>query len=206
MTGPKGDDDDVRPEEMAAYARGLRRSALRDSDPDILASYHAPTPPPAGTDKTVPLGGVRLSATLQRDLADAKGALGKTTPARRFVLAQRAGLRAAWLGAGALALLAVIAGVLVWDRATAPGVAPSAASAAASSPAVLPSAVASVAPAPASAVPAAALVEAPSAPSSSAAPVTATVPAPSDRPKRPPASKARPGTTSGTGGMIDPPL
>lgn len=90
MTGPmKSDDEDLKPEEIAALAKGLRRSALRASDPDIVAtsngreaaSYHAAAaPPPAATSKTIPTGGVRLSATLERDIANLGRGPGKAGP------------------------------------------------------------------------------------------------------------------------------
>jgi hypothetical protein len=74
------DDDEVKPEEMAALARGLRRSALRVSPPEdasssdgreAAAAYHAPaTPPPPAASASAVDDGVLLSATLQRDLDD----------------------------------------------------------------------------------------------------------------------------------------
>jgi hypothetical protein len=123
MAGPhKPDDEDMRPEELAAYARGLRRSALRDSDPAIVptsdgrdaAAYHArPGAPPAANQRTIENGGVELSETLERELHEAqeahkRAAVEITVPAAGKRGRKRMVLVAAAIGAVALVGIAAL--------------------------------------------------------------------------------------------------
>ncbi len=125
------DEDDVKPEEMAALARGLRRSALRVSDPEVAdnsdgreaaAAYHGPAAPPSPAESAeVADDGVLLSATLQRDLDEldrrrlqkdasaARGAVEETVPARSS--RRRRASTWVWIGAAMAAGALVVAGV-----------------------------------------------------------------------------------------------